>query len=67
MQLLPPIDEDKSLYGSLAGSHFNLALRCIQSGTFSPAGDLANLLVEDPSLQDVVKNGHRWWILSETV
>ena len=36
--LLPAIDESRAMYGSLAGSHFNLALRLIQAGAISPAG-----------------------------
>ena len=62
--LLPPIDDTKSLYGSLAGSHLNLALRFLRSGKSSPAGDVSALLNE-PSLKEVVMNGHRWWILQE--
>ena len=38
-KLLPPIKEG-AMYGSLAASHFNLALRCIKNGTFSPSGTL---------------------------
>ena len=65
--LLPAIDEQKALYGSLAGSHLNLALRLIQSGASSPAGDLGALVADDTSLKEVVSNGHRWWILPEDV
>jgi hypothetical protein len=64
-QLLPPIDEVKAMYGSLAGSHLNLSLRILQSGTSSPCGDLSNLMAGDPSLKDMVLNGHRWWVLPE--
>ena len=67
VRLLPPIEECKVLYGSLAGSHFNLALRCILAGTSSPVGDLSGMLIDDPALSDVVQSGHRWWILSEEV
>ena len=35
---LPKIDESKALYGSLASSHLNLALRLIQQGAASPVG-----------------------------
>ena len=65
--LLPPIDDSKALYGSLAGSHLNLALRIIQGGGRSPAGDLGSLFVNNESLKDVVQNGHRWWILPEDI
>ena len=37
--LLPPIREDVAVYGSLAGSHYNLALRAIASGIKSPIGE----------------------------
>ena len=65
--LFPPIDESVALYGSIAGSHLNIAYRCIQSGTRSPVGDLGSLIEGLPSLEDAVKNGHRWWILPETL
>jgi hypothetical protein len=65
-RLLPPISE-RACYGSLATSHFNLALRCLKSLTFSPIGNLADLVAESANLKDVVESGHRWWILPETV
>ena len=61
---LPPI-KDGACYGSLACSHFNLALRCIQAGTSSPIGNLADLLIDSPNLRDVASSGHRWWVLPE--
>ena len=64
--LLPPISDD-AIYGSLATSHFNLALRVIHSGLHSPAGPLEPLLEENPHLKEVVLNGHTWWILPESV
>jgi hypothetical protein len=66
-KLLPPIDEEQAIYGSLATSHFNLALRCIQSGISSPIGNLLDLTAENHNLKDMVLNGHRWWILPESV
>ena len=64
--LMPPIHDDVAVYGSLAGSHLNIALRLIQSGSPSPAGDLKALMEdESSSLCDVVRTGHRWWILKE--
>ena len=66
--LLPPIDDSQAMYGSLAGSHLNIALRILQSGTPSPIGDLSTLTSEgDASLKDIVTNGHRWWILPEDI
>lgn len=65
-KLLPPIVPG-ACYGSLATSHYNLALRCIKAGTFSPIGNLQDLLTDSPNLRDAVEQGHRWWILPETV
>ena len=66
-KLLPPIKEG-AMYGSLAASHFNLALRCIKNGTFSPIGNLGDLLEEGgANLKEMVTSGHRWWILPEAV
>ena len=64
--LLPPIN-DQAMYGSVAASHFNLALRIIAGGLHSPAGPLDPLLEENAHLKEVVLNGHKWWILPETV
>ena len=63
--LFPAIDESRAMYGSLAGSHFNIALRLIKAGAISPAGDLRSLTQDDVSLADTINNGHRWWILKE--
>ena len=63
---LPPIKEG-AMYGSLAASHFNLALRCIKNSTFSPIGNLRDLLEDSANLKEVVTSGHRWWVLPETV
>ncbi len=66
--LLPPINEEKALYGSLAGSHFNLALRILKCGSASTVlGDVVSLLADSPSLDEVTKLGHRWWILPESI
>ena len=46
-RLLPPINESVAIYGSLASSHYNLALRCIQSNMISPIGSLSDLLQDD--------------------
>ena len=63
--LMPKIDENKVLYGSLAGSHLNLALRLIQQGFLGPAGDLSTVVHSSKGLADVVQNGHKWWVLQE--
>lgn len=64
-RLFPPIDDSKVLYGTLAGSHLNLALRIIHSGLPSPACDVSKLAPPGSPLADVVENGHKWWILPE--
>ena len=63
--LLPPIDPDQALYGTLAGTHLNLALRIIQAGVPSPACDVSTLAAPGTSLYEVVHRGHKWWILPE--
>ena len=65
VSLMPHIEESKAAYGSLAGSQLNLALRLIQAGAASPAGDLGSFSLENESLKEVAMNGHRWWILPE--
>ena len=66
-RLLPPIHESVAIYGSLAGSHYNLALRCLQSNIASPIGDLCELLQDDANLRDRASHGHFWWVLPEEV
>ena len=63
--LLPRIDSTKALYGSLAGSHLNLATRLLQLGASSPAGDVPALCQESLALLDVAMKGHKWWVLVE--
>ena len=41
------------MYGSLASSHYNLALRCIQTGCHSPMGTLSHLIAQNYNLKDV--------------
>ena len=67
--LMPPINEKKAKYGSLACSHLNVCLRIIKVGTPgpSPAGDVRSLMEESEELKDVVINGHRWIVLKECV
>ena len=67
--LLPPINEQKVRYGSLAGSHLNLSFRAIKVGCAgaSPAGDIRAIADDSPALRDAVLNGHKWWILPESL
>ena len=67
-RLMPPLkDLSGPVYGSIACTHLNLALRCIKHGLQSPAGDLSSLMCESlPTLREAVIGGHRWWILPET-
>jgi hypothetical protein len=65
-KLLPAINE-KAMDGSLASSHYNLALRCVQTGLNSPIGNLSDLNAQNANLQYVVLTGHRWWVLQESV
>ena len=67
-KLLPQILEGHSgaLYGSLACTHLNLAFRAIKNGTPSPIGALDELL-SCQTLKEVALNGHRWWVLPETL
>ena len=65
-QLLPTI-KNEAIYGSLACSHYNLALRLLQAGAKSPIGDLIKLLEENEHLKDTAMSGHKWWILPEEV
>ena len=53
------------MYGTLAGSNFNIALMVLRHGVPSPAGDLQALLESEPSLTEAVMQGHRWWVLPE--
>ena len=65
-QLLPTIKRE-AIYGSLANSHYNLALRLLQAGAKSPIGDLNNILEGNEHLKDTAMCGHKWWILPEEV
>ena len=64
--MMPPIFEDLVQYGTIACSHLNLSLRCIQAGSHSPSGDLASLVKPGSSLAYAVKDGHSWIILPES-
>ena len=67
-KFLPPILEGLKvpLYGSLACTHLNISFRILKNGTPSPVGDLSHLL-DQPNLKEVAINGHRWWVLKESV
>ena len=69
-RFLPPILEDNlaggPVYGSLAGTHLNLALRCLKNGVQSPIGALEPLLGH-AGLKEVVMSGHKWIVLPETI
>ena len=66
-KLLPPILATSGpVYAALAGNHYNLALRSIKNGTHSPIGNLSSLL-DQPTLKEAALNGHRWWVLPETL
>ena len=66
---MPPIDEKKAKYGSLAASHLNCCLRIIKRGSAgpSPAGDVRSLMDSCEELKEVVTHGHRWIVLKECV
>ena len=63
--LLPPVDDTKAMYGTIAGSHLNVALRILAHGLPSPAADVTNLVEPGSSLAEIVRSGHKWWILPE--
>ena len=66
---MPALKEDLSsgpVYASLACTHLNIALRCIKNQVESPMGDLQSLMSQ-ATLSDTVTNGHRWWILPESL
>ena len=65
-ELLPPIEEDMALYGTLAGTHLNIALRVLRHGVPSPAVDVQAIVEPGSSLHDAVHHGHRWWVLPES-
>ena len=64
--LLPQVNEKEALYGTLASSHFNLALQALKVGIQGPQGDMTTCVQESPALRDFVENGHHWWVLKET-
>ena len=62
---LPPVIPDTAMYGTLAGSHLNLALRILVHGVASPAADVTSMIEPGSSLEEVTKDGHKWFILPE--
>ena len=66
--LLPKVDPDHTvMYEALANTHYNVALRLVGKSAASPAGDLAILKEERPSLAAAAKNGHWWIVMPETL
>ena len=65
-KLLPPIIEAKVLYGTIAGSHLNIASRCLKHNIASPVGDLSELLSRDSDLRSFVEHGHKWYVIDES-
>ena len=63
----PPADEKRMEFGTLAGSHLTLALRCIESGVVCQSTGLsAQAIVEkQPNLKQVVERGMRYHVLRE--
>lgn len=70
-ELLPPIDEDilsrGTIYGTIAGTHLNISLRLLKHRCPSPACNTGSLMDQGGSLEEVVNQGHVWWILPETI
>ena len=58
---MPYIDEDRAMYGTLAGTHLNIALRILQAGL----ADATSVAPRGSALAEVVTHGHSWWILPE--
>ena len=51
--LLPPVLEDKAMYGALAGSHLKLALKILAHGVLSPAADVTTMIDPSSSLEEM--------------
>ena len=67
--LLPPILEQVQsgpVYASLAGTHLNLALKILKHNS-SSTQDITKLLEAQSDLKDAAGNGHKWWILPESL
>lgn len=63
--MLPPVVEDKACYGTIAGSHLNIALRILSHGVHSDSADVTTMVVPGSSLAEVTSRGHKWWVLPE--
>ena len=62
----PKVNAKKMRYGTLAGSHLTLAVRCVLERMQSPQGhDLGKLVDIDPKLKKVVEQGLEYIILEE--
>ena len=62
----PRIHKDQMQYGTLAGSHLTLALRCVKQGMVTPGGmSLGALTAEDEKLDRVCNRGLPYVVLQE--
>ena len=63
----PAVDEGAMKYGTLAGSHLTLALRCVEMDTpcLGAGRGVKHLLSEQPSLKEAVQRGLAYWVLRE--
>ena len=62
----PNIDPKKLKYGSLAGSHLGLAVRCAHQRMKTPLGlDLAAVVENDAKLKKVAGEGFEYLVLKE--
>ena len=62
----PNIDVKKLKYGSLAGSHLGLAVRCAHQRMKTPLGlDLADVVENDAKLKKIADEGLEYLVLKE--
>ena len=64
---LPPIDEKRMEYGTIAGSHLTLALRCVESDApcWSSGFGAKKLIDKQPNLKLASTRGLKYWVLKE--
>ena len=63
--LFPPVRVAEMNKGSLACTHTNVAFRCIEAGMVSQLTHQKFTAEGDLKLEEVVRVGHFWWVLSE--
>jgi len=63
--LYPPVRVEVMNKGSLACSHTNMMLRCIEAGMVSPLTSQLFTYGEDDKLRQAATVGHHWWVLSD--